>query len=678
MRSFLVSIAIVLPAALAAIPKDDGTSVGRTITGFRLPDHQGVHHSLADVKDRRLVVVAFVGTECPLAQQYAPRLVELHREFEAKGVAFFGIVSNEQDGLKEIAAYAKAHRVPFPILKDLGSEVADQFGAQRTPEVFVLDGERKIRYAGRIDDQHGVGYKRPRPTKRYLHDAVEELLAGKPVSKSQVEAVGCFIARSARRKPTGDVTYVKDIAPLLSKRCVSCHQSGDIAPFALTGYRQAAAWAETIREVVNDGRMPPWHADPAHGKFSNDPRLTAAEKELIAAWVRNGTPRGEGAEPPPPARVDGWRIGKPDLIIKLPKPFSVPATGVVDYQYYMIDPGFKEDRWVRASEVRPTARGVVHHAVVFVQPPGLASVIERQGQGFELLAGYGPGVPPRTLAHGQAKFIPAGSMLVFQMHYTPSGVEQSDQTEVGLVFADPREVKKEHRTGLILNLRLRIPPGVKSHRVDAEYVFREDTLLLSMAPHMHLRGKSFRFVAHYPDRRSETLLHVPHWAFEWQHLYDLAEPKLMPEGTRLVCHAEYDNSEHNLANPDPTATVTFGLQTWQEMMVGFFLMAPADQDLSLGGPKVKPLANGDYEATFTYRPARPAQSVHLAGSFNDWSRDAQPLSGPDGTGAYTARVQLKKGTHEYKFIIDGKRWKSDPGHRKQSGVFGNSVLVVGG
>jgi peroxiredoxin len=665
-------------SAFASLSNDTGSPIGRKIEPFRLQDYRGVWQSLDDAKDSRLVVVAFLGTQCPLAQQYAPRLVELAGDFGPKGVAFFGVMSNQQDTLKDIEGYVQAHQIPFPVLKDLGNEVADRFAAQRTPEVFVLDAERKVRYWGRIDDQYGIGYKRPKPTQRYLATALEELLAGKPVGQPVVESVGCFIGRTTKRTATGSVTYTKDIAPILRKRCVGCHQAGDIAPFALTTYRHAAAWADTIQEVVQSGRMPPWHADPNHGRFANDPRLSDEEKKLIEQWVQNGLPKGEGADEPLVQRAEGaWRIGKPDFVIQLPKPFKVPATGVVDYQYYIIDPGFKEDRWVKASEVRPGSRAVVHHAVVFVQPPGAGSVVEKEGFGFEMLAGYGPGTPPRVLKNGLAKFIPAGSRLVFQMHYTPCGVETLDQTEVGLIFADPKEVKREHRTGLALNLRLRIPPGVKDYSLEATHVFRQDFYLLSMAPHMHLRGKSFRFEAHYPNGSKEILLDVPCWDFEWQHLYDLAEPKLMPEGTRLVCTAHYDNSEANLSNPDPKATVTFGLQTWQEMMVGFFLMALADQDLTLGEPQVKPLGNGDYEATFKYRPPQPAKAVYLAGTFNDWKPDAHKMDGPDASGAFTTRLKLKQGTHEYKFVIDGKTWKHDPGNRRQAGFYNNSLLVIG-
>ncbi len=670
----------------AACHAAEGTSpIGRKIDGFRLPDYRGARHALADAADKKLVVVAFLATECPLAQQYAPRLVELAGEFPAKDVAFFGVVSGSQESLEDIERYVLAHKIGFPVLKDLGAEVADAFGARRAPEVFVLDAERKVRYWGRIDDQYGIGYKRPRPTRRDLATALEVLLAGKSVSRPEVESVGCYIGRSPKQPPKGSITYAGHVASILAKRCTACHRAGDIAPFSLTSYGEIVPWGETIAEVVRSGRMPPWHADPAHGKFANDPRLSDDEKRLIAAWIENGMPAGDLKAPPRgSAKDEDWRIGKPDLVMQMPRPFKVPATGAVEYQYYLIDPGLKEDRWVRASEVRPGSRQVVHHAVVFVQPPGDLSVIAKEGFGFQMLAAYGPGIPPRDLKGGLAKLVPAGSKLVFQMHYTPCGTQQTDQTQVGLVFADPKEVKKEHRSGIALNFDLRIPPGDKNHTVEATHRFSQETWLYSLAPHMHLRGKSFRFEAVGADGSREVLLSVPRWDFEWQHIYELAEPRRMPEGSQLRCVAVYDNSEGNLWNPDPKRTVTFGLQTSQEMMVGFFETSLVEQDLSLGAPQVKRLdagPNGEarYEVTFKYRPppAAKAKKVYLAGSFNEWKPDSHAMDGPDKEGTFVTRLTLKKGSYEYKFVIDGRTWKHDPGNPRQAGFYNNSVLEVG-
>ncbi len=476
---------------------------------------------------------------------------------------------------------------------------------------------------------------------------------------------------------TENVTYSNQISRIFQRRCQSCHRPGEVAPFALTSYADASNWSETIAEVVREGRMPPWHASPEHGRFKNDPRLTADEKKLIVAWVAAGSPEGDPSQLPKPIEwADGWRIGKPDVVLTMPKQFEVPATGTVDYQYYMVDPGFKEDKWIRAAECRPDNRAVTHHIVIFLQPGGGSSVQSKGGFGFDMLAATAPGMPPLNLPDGHARFVPAGSKLVFQMHYTPNGTAQSDQSSVGLVFADAATVKKEVRADAALNMFFKIPPGDKDHVLTARYRFSQDTILFSLLPHMHLRGKSFRIEAKYPDGNGEILLDVPNYEFNWQHIYQLAEPKHLPEGTELHCTAHYDNSADNPKNPNPEAAVSFGLQTAQEMMVGMFDMALADQDLTLGGPQVKALGNGESEVTFHFRAPASAKAVYLAGTFNEWKPDAHAMEGPDADGVYSTRLALKPGRHEYKFVIDGKIWRYDPANRAQAGFYRNSVLFV--
>lgn len=658
--------------------------IGRTIAGFRLPDRLGAVHALEDFGEARLVVIAFLGTECPLAEQYGPRLVELADEFRARQVAFVGINSNQQDSLADMERYELAHDISFPLVKDVGNKVADDFGAVRTPEVFVLDANRVVRYWGRIDDQYGVGYKRPKPLRRDLADALQQLLAGEPVNSPVVPSVGCHIGRVVKQPARGTVVYSNQIAPIFKRRCVGCHRSGDIAPFPLTSYDEVAGWAKTIDEVIRIGRMPPWHANPRFGKFANDPRMTDDEKQLVHQWVHNGAPPGESPDLPKRAEPTArWRIGEPDLVVSMPQSFTVPATGIVDYQYFVVDPGFEEDKWVQASEVRPGSRAVVHHTVVFVQPPGRANRTNPAGVGLEdllgmeILATSVPGKLTTVLPEGIARYVAAGSKLVFQMHYTPSGRVEEDRTKVGLLFADANQVRKELRGQYTGSLDFRIPPGASDHRIEATHEFRQDRLLYSLMPHMHLRGKSFRYEALYPDGRQEVLLDVPEYDFEWQHIYELAQPQLMPEGTRLHCTAVFDNSAENLWNPDPTATVRFGLQTSEEMMIGFFETALVEQDLLLPAPEVAPLDGGEvFEVRFNYRPTAPAKTVSLVGSFNDWKREAQVMS-PDESGAFTTRLILQRGRYEYKFLIGSEDWKHDPANRLQAGYYNNSLLVVG-
>jgi peroxiredoxin len=572
-------VVVLAPAlALGGTPSKTGV-VGEAVGDFTLRDYRGAERSLREFADRKLVVVAFTGTECPLARLYGPRLAQLAREYEPKGVAFIGICSNQQDSISAIAQYARDGEIKFPILKDVGNAVADQFGAVRTPEVFVLDAGRVVRYRGRIDDQYGIGFARPRPGHRDLAAALDELLAGKPVTTPVTTAPGCFIGRVQPAVKAGPVTYSKHIAPILQKHCVECHRPGEIGPFSMTSYREVAGWTDTIEEVLRDGRMPPWHADPAYGHFSNDSRLPEAEKQLIFDWIKGGAPEGDPRDlPKPVAFTHGWRIPKPDLVLRIPHAFHVPAQGDVPYQFIVVDPGFKEDKWVKAAEIRPTCRAVVHHVLVFVQPPGGGH--DRYG-GFAAnwLAGTVPGARPQILPEGTAKFVPAGSRFLLQIHYTTNGKPQTDQTCLGLVFADPKEVKKEVSTEMAANPKFAIPPNTGRYPVESDNVVEEDSILLELMPHTHLRGKTFRYEAFYPDGRSEVLLDLPRYDFNWQNSYTLAEPKRLPKGTRIHCLATYDNSKDNPSNPNPNVTVRWGDQTWEEMMIGYYNVVPADQDL---------------------------------------------------------------------------------------------------
>ena len=344
----------------------------------------------------------------------------------------------------------------------------------------------------------------------------------------------------------------------------------------MDSYDEIIGWAETIREVVNEGRMPPWFASPAHGTFGNDARLTEEEKQLVSTWVANGCPEGDRAQLPPPRQyVQGWRIGEPDQVIYMAdEPYSVPAEGTVAYKYFTVDPGWKEDKWVQATESRPGSAAVVHHIIVFILQPGGSDTM------MFGLGGYAPGNPVDVHPPGVATFVPANSKLLFQMHYTPNGTETTDRSMIGVKFADPKTVKKKLYGDAVGNLSLKIPPGDPNFEVEAHHKFRRDMLLLNLTPHMHLRGKDFRYVLEYPDGRSQVLLDVPRWDFNWQIRYEFAEPILAPKGTILRCTAHYDNSADNPANPDPTITVRYGDQTWEEMMFGFYASIDPNEDLT--------------------------------------------------------------------------------------------------
>jgi peroxiredoxin len=586
----LAAVAGAAAWALAARPSASArTGIGRQVADFALPDALGRTVALRDLVGRRAVVVAFLGTECPLANLYLPRLVELERSYRDRGVAFVAINANANEPAAEVAAHAREHGLTFPVLKDERSVVADRLGVERTCEALVLDAAGVLRYRGAIDDQFERGTRRPEPTRRHLVEAIEAVLGGRRVVVATTEVIGCPIGRAEpspssrpRLRPAspeliaayrgaepaaevGPVTFARDVAPILAARCRGCHAPGRVAPFSLTTYAQALKWSSAIREVVEERRMPPWHADPRFGHFANDRSLSAREYATLLAWVDQGSPPGalpnepNFAEPPD---LDAWSIGRPDLIIPMPETFEVPAQGVVSYQRFVVPLGLSEDRWVRAAEAKPGERSVVHHIAVYVFDRAASPPIR------DVLAIYAPGEPASAYPEGVARLIPAGSDLLFEVHYTPTGTARSDRSRLGLAFRDgpPR---RRVRTKSVCNQALYIPPGEPDFRHEATYTFPTDARLVSVMPHMHMRGKDFRCTLTYPDGRSEVVLSVPAFDFGWQEAYRLAEPLPLPRGTRMECVAHFDNSAANPANPDPTKAVGWGEQSWDEVMVAY-------------------------------------------------------------------------------------------------------------
>jgi len=331
--------------------------------------------------------------------------------------------------------------------------------------------------------------------------------------------------------------------------------------------------------------MPPWGADPAQGKFRNDPTLTAAELQILTAWADAKAPRGNPADAPTPVRfVEGWNIGKPDLIVSMPQEFSVPPQGTIEYTRFIIPLNFSEDRWISATEIRPGNRAVVHHVIAYVREPGskwlqgapTGQAVPKRIPGQKVndsgerstIGAYAPGVPQRPPVPGRALLVKAGSDLVLEVHYTTNGKAATDLTKVGIIFAKEPISERIAVIGAA-NIRFAIPPGAENFEVLSNYKVQNDVTLVAMTPHMHLRGSDFEYRAKYPSGETEILLKVPRYDFSWQHTYELAEPKLLPAGTVIECTAHFNNSGKNPFNPDPKAEVRWGDQSWEEMMIGF-------------------------------------------------------------------------------------------------------------
>jgi peroxiredoxin len=550
---------------------DAPSRFGQRVSHFVLPDTAGEPVGLSDFEQAEYLIVVFLGTECPIGNSFVPVLLELQQQYADQGVKLIGVNANPGDTAEKIAAHRQEYGITFPMLIDTEQSVRQLFAAQRTPEVFLLDGRRVVRYRGRIDDRFGYTYKRDEPQRHDLKEALDELLAGKTVSVPQAEPAGCLITPRVRPDADMKVTYAQHVAPILRKHCADCHHPGTAAPFSLLTYEDARNWSEMIEEVVIQRRMPPWHADPRYGHFANERRLSQGDVDTLTAWIAAGTPRGdETLEPAAVTYEEGWRIGQPDVVFQMPKEFTVPAKGEVKYQYFTAPSNFTEDMWVQAAEARPGNRSVVHHIIVFYRTKETRQPV--------WIAATAPGADPLMLPEGSGRRIPAGAELVWQLHYTPTGKEEVDRSELGLVFCKERPKHNVETLG-ISNHRFRIPPGESHHEVVATSPTARDAVVLAFMPHMHLRGKDFEYQAIYPDGRTETLLSVPQYDFSWQHTYRLAAPLRLPKGTTLRCVAHFDNSAANPANPNAEETVRWGDQTWEEMMIGYvnFYWAEARQ-----------------------------------------------------------------------------------------------------
>jgi hypothetical protein len=511
-----------------------------------------------------------MGTQCPIANAYIPDLNDLQKRYQDRKVQVLGINANLSDTVPAIAQHAKEFALAFPMLIDHQQLVLDVTAARRTPEALVLDRRRAIRYQGRIDDRVGYDFKRDKARQSDLQKALDELLAGKDVSVAATEVEGCTITRRASLKKADDITYSRHVAPIVQQRCAGCHHPGTAAPFSLLTYEDARDWSEMIKEVVTQRRMPPWRADPRFGKFSNDLHLAPEEIATVVAWIDRGTPLGDKKDLPAPRHfAEGWMIGKPDIILQMPSEYTVQATGTVAYQYFVTPTNFKEDVWVQATEARPGNRKVVHHIIPFIRAKGVTGRTN-----LPLAGGFAPGEEPLILPEGVGLRIPAGAEIVWQVHYTPTGKVETDRSELGLILCKEKP-PRALRTGGAFNFSFSIPPGADHHRVVSQVKFASDVQLLTLMPHMHLRGKDFRYTAVHPDGRREVLLEVPDYDFNWQHRYTFVKPLALAKGTTLECVAHFDNSAANPANPDPTKTVRWGDQTWEEMMIGWYSFVEA-------------------------------------------------------------------------------------------------------
>lgn len=568
------------------------SGVGRFLPDLEFSDIHGGDHRLTEYREAKAVVIAMTGVGCPLCQKYAPSLAAIEDQYRDQGVMFVFVNPNESESVQRLGESIASHGFDGPYVRDLDDHITRTLDVQTTTEVFVLDAARTLCYRGAVDDQYGFGYSLEAPRHTYLIDALNAVIAGERPSITATSAPGCEMflkdgdnnrdADSQIPESSETVTYHNRISRILLDNCVDCHREGGSAPFALQTYDAVGDYAEMIGNVVRRGIMPPWFAAPVADEhdaqvpseklaihWANDRSLATADRTDLLTWIGAGIPEGNPLDAPLGRQFpEEWAIGDPDLVVQIPQPISVRATGRMPYQHARVSTELTEDRWVQRVEIRPTDPSVVHHVLVFVQDPNVGDHEKGIDEEAGFFAAYVPGNTYQAYPQGFAKKLPAGSRLVFQLHYTPNGTASEDQTRLGIVFAD-KPPQQPIRNAGIANHRIAIPPNSDNHPETASLGVPNDMRVLSLMPHMHLRGKAFRYDLVFPDGRRQTLLDVPRYDFNWQLEYRLAEPLDVPQGSRFELTGWYDNSDRNPANPDSNITVHWGPQTDDEMMLGY-------------------------------------------------------------------------------------------------------------
>lgn len=556
---------------LAPIP------IGTQITDLRFKDIRYLSRTLSDLGEADAYVFAFITNTCPLAQRYGAKLVELEAEYGAKKVTFVAVNVGPADTIQDMAWHALQYEMNFPVVKDTTGDVVRALGVKRTPEVVVLDKDKKIRYRGRIDDQYRLGGVRPEVGRHDLREALDDLLAGGDVEVAETVAEGCVITFPEVPAPDREITYHKDIVPIVNTHCLSCHRPDGGAPFSLNSYNKVSGRADMFAEVIDEGRMPPWYAHPDHGEFMNETRLTNEEKLIVKQWITTGKLEGniEDAPAVPTFTNEEWTIN-PDLVIKASSPVAVIANGYMPYVYQFLPHKFEEDTYVEAMEIRGTNADVVHHANL-VYTLGDYKV----DQDSQFLTGMVPGGGPAVVEAGLAWLIPKGASLVLQEHLVTTGKVESNTMMVGLRFAKSEVDKKIYFHNLDVH-RFKIPPFARAHRLEKSATLDTDVTGVGLFSHMHLRGRDMTFYARRPGEDREVLLTLPNYNFDWQLAYKYPTGKFtLPAGTVIEAVAHYDNSPWNPYNPAPEKEVKNGAQTVDEMFNGFYIYTRNDEELNL-------------------------------------------------------------------------------------------------
>lgn len=550
--------------------------IGRQIDDLAFTDLKGTPHRLSEFQ---ATVIAMTSSTCPVSKKYLHSLSRLQKELQAEKIILLLLNPFASESTADIQAQLTEAKITSIYIHDTEKALATALDAQTTTEVFLLDAKRTLLYRGALDDQYGIDYSHDAPRSSYLRDAITAMLTGQRPLIAATTAPGCELDLKPNNQEQGTknkeptITYHRDIARILQQNCITCHRDSGIAPFALDDIAEVTDRAKVIRRVITEGTMPPWFAAATpEGKASpwaNDCSLSTRDKTDLLAWLDSpDRPLGDAADAPTPLHFeDEWTIGKPDLIVQIPRPVAIKAEGYMPYQFLTAQTTLTEDKWVRGYEIIPTDRSVVHHVIVNVHKKDGGKIRDRDEGSSGYWAAYVPGNASKVYPTGFARKLPAGSTISFQIHYTPSGKATQDQLRMGLLFAqsEPRYIIE---TLAVPKRPLNIPAGAADHQETLTKVVPTDLNVLGYMAHMHVRGKAFKYEL-ITASGTETLLDIPRYDFNWQLRYDLAQPKFLPRGTQLKITAHFDNSAANQANPDPTKTVHWGPQTYDEMMIGY-------------------------------------------------------------------------------------------------------------
>ncbi|WP_293677333.1 redoxin domain-containing protein [uncultured Phenylobacterium sp.] len=553
---------------VAAVEAAAMTSMPITVDNFMLADANYMGHELyREAGDAKVVVLISHMNNCPIVRNLAPALRELEAKYGPRGVKFLMLNSAIQDSPEEIKAEAAEYGFNMPILKDTHQLVGEQLGVTRTAEFYVIDPKTwKVAYRGPLDDRLDYGSQKAAAEHPWATNAIEAVLAGRPAVAAGKPTAGCLIDFPERGK-VAKISYSKEIAPILEAKCVACHQKGGIGPMQLTSYEMVKGFSPMIREVIRTDRMPPWNVDPHVGKWADDKSLTAAEVKTVVHWIEQGAPRDGGPDPLARKRpaVAEFPLGKPDLILEIPS-YTIPASGVVDYQRPVAVNPLAEGKWVKASTYVVSQRQGVHHFL-----SGYLKEVPKDGKGNESrwgasMGGYAVGAESSLWPKNVGTYLPPGGAIGFQAHYTPFGKEVTDKSKIGLYFyKDGEKPELMMRSSIVVDNTIKIPAGVARHKETAYIQIPKDMLLYSAFPHAHYRGYASDLWLETPDGKKQQLLAMPRYDFNWQREYTFAEPMKIPAGSRLIANYWYDNSKQNPANPDASKTIVWGDQSWEEM-----------------------------------------------------------------------------------------------------------------